>query len=205
MRLLGLGGSQKGFTLVELMQVIAITAIIAISFFAVFSVMNTGMSRSKTHFDINTSAKNIIGRIANDAQEAIAVVPSYAGNVSGNTCLILKLPSIDANGIPLDITSLFDYVTYTIDGSDASILLRILAVNNGSSRNGGNNIAGAVAGKQVNAILFSGDGANLGTIAANDLPWVKNIHIQVTTQGNAHGIIQSSTVGSDFMLRNNTL
>ena len=194
----------KGFTTLELTIGLSLTVLFATSFYTAFQVMNTEMWRNRMYFDTNTSAKNVMDRVAKDVEEAVSVVASYGGNTTSNTCLILKLPTVDNSGIPTSITGQFDYVTYKINPSDSTQLFRSLDVLNGTSqREGGADTTNIVMARRVNSILFSYAGTNLSSVSSATIPTMKYINVQITTQGTTLGANQQSQVDSDLMLRNN--
>ena len=197
------GHNQKGFTTLELMTALSLTVLFAASFFYCFQGMNAEMWRSKVYFNTSVSAKNVMDRMARDVEEANSAVAAYGGNTTGTTCLILKLPSVDGSGVPTSISSQFDYVTYKINPSDSTQLLRSLDVLNGtSSREGGADVSNMVVARSVNTIAFSYAGTALSSVSATTIPTMKYINVQITTQGTTLGANQQTQVDSDLMLRN---
>ena len=195
--------NRKGFTTVELMIAVSLTLLFAASFYGAFATMGSEMWRKKANFDTNVSAKNVMDRMSRDVEEAVSVVASYGGNTTGTNCLILKLPSIDASGVPTSITNQFDYVTYKINPTDSTQLLRTLVVLNGSQREGGSNITNAVVARKVNALSLSYGGTALSSVSSATIPTMKTINVQITAQGTTLGTNQRTQVDSDLMLRNN--
>ena len=195
--------SKKGFTTTELIIAVGLTSMFATSFYVAFHVMNTEMRRNSVYFDTGSSAKNVMDRMAKDVQEAVSVVASYGGNSTGTTCLILKLPSIDGSGIPTNISTQFDYVTYKVDPSDSTHLLRSLDVLGGtSSREGGADISNVVVARRLDAIAFSYLGTALSSVSASTIPTMKRINVQITAEGTTLGATQQTQIDSDLMLRN---
>ncbi len=193
----------SGFTSLELLVATSITGIFAVSYFTAFHVMESEMYRNKIYFDANISAKKVMDRVSKDAQEALNVAASWGGNTTGNTCLVLRLPAIDASGSPTNTSTQFDYVTYRINPSNSTQLLRSLDVLAGvSQREGGADVSNVVVAERVSSILFSSGGTSLGSVSSGSIPLLEYINVQITTQGTTVGTTQQTVVDSDITLRN---
>ncbi len=193
----------KGFTSLELLVASSITLLFALSFYTAFRVLYAEMFRNSVYFESNVSAKNVMDRLARDVYEAVNVQASYNGNTTGTTCLILKLPSVNALGVPTSISSQFDYVTYRIDPSNPTQMLRSLDVLNGTSqREGGADTTDVVIARRISNVAFSYLGTALSYVASATIPTMKAINVNVTAQGTTVGTTQQTQVDSDLMLRN---
>ena len=209
MRLFHFLKKQNGFTTTELMVAVTITSLFGASFYGAFYTMNTGMWKNNQYFDTGVSAKIVIEHLAKDVQEAINVETSHGGINLADACLILKLPSIDANGVPTNIAAQFDFVTYRINPNDNTQLVRSVDVLGGTSqREGGVDHNDVVVGRKISAVLFqayTGAGGALqgfSSVAAGTVPTLKYIHVRITAQGTTLGTAQQTWVASDLMLRN---
>ena len=196
-------GNQRGFTPLELMVAVLLTSMFAASFYTAFRVMNAEMWRTRNYFETNVSAKNVLDRISKDTEEAVNVVTSWAGNATGTDSLVLKVPSIDGAGEPTNISTQFDYITYRINPTDSTQLLRSVDVLAGTSqREGGADITDAVVGRRIESVVFSYVGTSLGLVAAATIPQMKYINAQITTQRTTLGATQQTQVDTDITLKN---
>lgn len=198
--------NKKGFTVLELMITVLITSVFMVSFYAVFHGMNSEMWRSKKYFDNNTTAKNVMDRIAKDVKEAIAIIPAYGGINTGDSTLILKLPSIDNGGEPTNIGTQFDYVTYRLNPSNSAQLLRSLDVLDGISvREGAADHSDSVIGSGLSSVRFSHDGTGLTSCDAGVISSMKYLSINITTQTTTLSTTQTSQISSDVNLMTGSL
>ncbi len=200
--------SQQGFTISELMIASTITLIFAGSFYALVSGLQNQMAQQNVYFDTNRAARHAMDKISKDVKEAINIEPSHGGNVTGDTVLILKLPSISlSTGVPIptDLSSEYDYVTYKLDNTDPTHLVRALDVDPASQREGGVDKTAnplPVVARRVQSIQFTSGGAGLSAYNAAALQDLENVHIDITAQGTTVGKTQTTQVDSDVMLRN---
>jgi type II secretory pathway pseudopilin PulG len=192
---------QAGFTIAELLVASALTVIFATTFVVLAVGMQRQMVQQNMYYNTNRSARYALDRISRDIKESVGLVYTYGGATRGNTTLILKLPSIDASGVPTNIASEFDYVTYKLDPSDATRLVRTLDVNNSSQREGGDATNTLVA-KKIGTLLFSYAGTAFGSVAQATVPTLKYVNVAITASGTTLNRSQSTVVDSDVMLRN---
>ena len=196
--------NDKGFSMVELLTASVLTAFVAASFYATFFAARNEMVQQNNYFKTNRSARYAVDRIARDVKEAVGVVATQGGYTTGNSTLVLRLPSIDANGEPTNIASQFDYVIYHIDSNDSTKLRRRLDVLNGTSqREGGIDRTNMLAADKVQAVLFTNGGTGLGSIASGTLPTLKYLNVQITARDRTLWMNQNSDIDADLMLRNN--
>jgi prepilin-type N-terminal cleavage/methylation domain-containing protein len=199
----------RGFTIVEVSIAMVIVLIFFGAFYSTFGILRNQMYRQFSFFDTNRTVRFGVDRITRDVNEAVRVETSKSMNTAtsnstvnyqtGNEVLVLALPSIDANGEPLDITSKYDYVAYVIDSNDTSILLRVLDVNSPSTRNGSNDSVQTVA-SSVDTITFLSGSTPLGSVTnKSDLD---RIGVQITAEEKVGGKPVKSEVNTVLKLRN---
>lgn len=193
----------SGFALMEVMVVMALSAIFAGSFFGAFGIANTELRRNGVYFDTNKSAKRVVELLSRDVGESVDVIASRGGVATDTNSLILKLPSIDAAGAPTSITTHFDYVTYKTNPANSKQLFRSVDILNGTSqREGGVDVNNAIVASNLQNIIFSFNGTPLSSVSQATIPTMKKINVQVTAQGTTRGVIQQTQVDSDLMLKN---
>lgn len=199
---------ERGFTLVELMAATAISVMFSAAFFAAFFVMRNELYQQNIFFSTNRAARFGLDYISRDVKEAIRVVPTRGGDTTGNTVLILELPSIRNDvgheGEATDFDNDFDYVVYKLDSVDPTILRRSLDVKNGvSNRNSGADLSNKEIARKIQSILFSTTGGT-GLSAVSNIAGLGAINAQVTARGTTLRSAQTQTtqVDSNLKLRN---
>ena len=193
--------SNSGFSLIELMSATALTLVTAFAFYTVFLTIRNELAQQDNYYTGNRTIRFALDKMARDGEEAIGVVSNWAGDTTGNSILILKLPSVNASGVPTNIASQFDYVTYKLSGTTLTRTLDLL--DGTSQREGGDDIINRRVATQVQSLLFTSGGTALGSIAAATLPTLKTINAQILAQAAIRGRTQTSQGDADLMLRNN--
>lgn len=194
-----------GFTLVELMAATAISVLFSAAFFAAFYAMRNELYQQTSFFNSNRSVRFAIDAIARDVKEAISIEPTRGADTTGNQVLILKLASIDANGVPTNFDADFDYVVYKLDGTNPAILRRTLDVLDGTStRNAGADITNKEVARSVQTLLFSAGGTGLSSLTAQTLSGLRQINVRIQARGTTLLSTQTQTAegDSELLLRN---
>lgn len=200
----------SGFTLTEFMVAGAITFIFAGVFIALSMGMQRQMAQQSVYYDTNRAVRYAMDRISKDAKEAIGIVANQGGDVTGDDTLVLKLPSIDAQGVPTGVVNgvitEFDHVVYKLDPDDPTRLVRSLIVFEESAREGGNDESNILIAKKIETLFFSynvaGGTGGQGLSAVADVAALPHVNVQITAQGTTIDRTQSSSVSSDIMFRN---
>jgi hypothetical protein len=123
--------------------------IMSIVVLALFSLYTTGQkyfANQDAHVDILNDSRLILTMLSRDIKEAVQVVPGPV-DVEGTNystsanCIVLKVPSVDADGLIIDIDNHFDYVIFRVNPINARELQRIVDGKDGvSSRLDGNKL-----------------------------------------------------------------
>ncbi len=196
-------GKNGGFTIVELMTASFITALFATAFYIAATTMHNEMVLQNQYFDTNRDIRYTMEKISRDLKESVSIISSHGGNTTGDSVLILKLPSIDSSGEPTNIDLQYDYVTYKVNPSNSKQLFRSLDVLGGTStREGGSDQSDVVIANNLSSIEFASSGTGLSSISASTLATLKRINVQITSLGKTLGRDQSTQIDSDIMLRN---
>ena len=197
-------GDQRGFTLAEISVVCAIGLFFIASFLTISTAMQKQMTQQSVYFNTNRAARQTVDRIARDIREAIAVVSTHGGYTTGNSTLVLQVPSIDGAGSATDIETQFDYVTYRFDSTNSRILREVDVLGSTSQREGGADQVASVVANNVQSLAFARDnGTAMGSVAATFLPYLHHVNVRVQAQGTTLNNTQSSEADADVYLRNN--
>ncbi len=195
---------ERGFSIVELMGAVGLTLVLAGGFYGAFYAVRNEMYQARMYFDTNRSVRYAEERLTRDIREAIEVTSTHGAYTTGNSILILKLPSIDASGDVTDVAADFDYVTYRLDTTvTPNTLVRSLDVLNGTSqREGGVDRTNKVIARRMLSLAFSSGGTALGSLTAAQKTALEFVNVQMSAQGTTIGESQTTSVDTDVMLRN---
>lgn len=136
----------RGITLIEVLIGMVLMVIVLL---ALFSLYNTGQKyfvNQNIKSDILNNNRVTLTWLSRDIKEAVQVIPgpidingTFYSTSSGS--IVLRLPSIDANGIIIDIDNEFDYLVYQMDPENSTQIVRIVDGKDGiSSRVDGNRV-----------------------------------------------------------------
>lgn len=133
-------------TLIEMIIVAAISVIVMTALYAFVAMC------ARLHYDnyqynvVDGEARKLADWLVSDTRQAVSILDSYVDTVpdpdvtytSGPTTLMLKMRSIDVNGVPLDSDTTsgthFDYIIYYADSNRNNNTFRATIPGAGSSR-----------------------------------------------------------------------
>ena len=135
----------RGITLIEVLIGMVLMVIVVL---ALFSLYNTGQKyfvNQNAKSDILNNNRVTLTWLSRDIKEAIQVMPDHVINgtsySTSSGSIVLRVPSIDANGIIIDIDNEFDYIVYQMDPDISTQIVRIVDGKDGvSSRVDGNRV-----------------------------------------------------------------
>lgn len=136
----------KGLSLIE---VLIGMVLMSIAILALLSLYNSGQkyfTNQDARVDILNDSRTTLTWLSRDIKEAVEVVtgPIDVGGTSystSSTCIVLKVPSVDADGLIIDIDDHFDYLVYRVNPDNTAQLQRIVDGKEGvSSRLDGNRV-----------------------------------------------------------------
>jgi prepilin-type N-terminal cleavage/methylation domain-containing protein len=189
--------SPKGFTLIELLIVVGIVAFIMIALLTFYATGQKYFITESARADVLRSSRQALSWLSRDIKEGIEVLAFYDTYTTSDNCLILKIASVDANGLVIDIANDFDYIIYRVNPAFSNRLERIVDANDGvSSRTDVTRIIVDNAG----AFVLSSGGTGLGSIA--DFSLVFRVNISLTTSQTWVGKTYSETFDTMVKLRN---
>ena len=189
--------SPKGLTLIELLIVTAIVSFIMIALLTFYAAGQKYFITESARADVLRSSRQALNWISRDIKDGIEVVGSYDTYTTSDNCLILKVASLDVNGLVIDIANDFDYIIYRVNPAFSNRLERIVDANDGvSSRTDVTRVIVDNAG----AFVLSSEGTGLGSIA--DFSLVFSVRIMLTTSQTWIGKTYSETFNTMVKLRN---
>jgi hypothetical protein len=139
----------------------------------------------------------VLNWISRDIKEGIQVLPSWDVYTTSNTCLILQVPSLDSNGIIIDIDNEFDYIIYRLNSEYPTRLERIIDSKDGVSSRADTT---RVIATEVNSFQISSGGVDLS--AVSDFSQISSVYITMITTQNLLGRTYQETLNTELKLRN---
>lgn len=130
--------SSKGTTLLEILIVILLSVVIMLAFLSLFSSGQKYFINQDAKADTIEDSRYPIAWITRDIKEAVQVVPgpiTIGGNSysTSQSCLVLQVPSVDGDGVIIDIDNDFDYIVYRLNTELQNRLERIVDGKDGVS------------------------------------------------------------------------
>ena len=136
----------RGLSLIEVLIGMVIMSIVVLALFSLYTTGQKYFANQDAHVDILNDSRLILTMLSQDIKEAVQVVPGPV-DVEGTNystsanCIVLKVPSVDADGLIIDIDNHFDYVIFRVNPINARELQRIVDGKDGvSSRLDGNKL-----------------------------------------------------------------
>ena len=132
----------RGLTLVELSISMFINLLGAIAIVSLLLMASKMAAQSYYLNKATMEARLVVDHLTSDARMAVALEESFASYTADANTLILKLPSIDENGMPIDAQSVFDRVVYHKAPSSTDKLARTVIPDASSARVGESRVVG---------------------------------------------------------------
>jgi len=187
----------RGLTLVELLITVSIVSLVLSALLSLYSAGQRYFLGESVMLDKLRDIRFVRNWITRDIKEAVEVLPSWDVYTVSDSCLILRIPSVDANGYVIDIENDYDHVVYRLNPQIPSRLERILDAKDGvSARSDGSRLLSS----QVSSFLLSSEGVSLSTVA--DFSQVASVDVSLVAQQTLLGRSYQETLQTGVMLRN---
>ena len=141
--------------------------------------------------------RQVLNFISRDVKEAIQVVPAWDVYATSTECIILQVPSLDSNGLIIDIKSQYDYIVYRLNSEYPNRLERIIDANDGVSNRSDSSRTIAT---RVNTFQLSSEGIELSGVA--DFSQVACLDIALITTQSQMGRTFQEILSTGVKLRN---
>lgn len=136
----------RGITLIEVLIGMVLMVIVVLALFSLYTTGQKYFVNQNIKSDILNNNRVTLTWLSRDIKEAVQVIPGPI-DINGtfystsSESIVLRLPSIDANGIIIDIDNEFDYLVYQMDPENSTQIVRIVDGKDGiSSRVDGNRV-----------------------------------------------------------------
>jgi len=186
-----------GFTLVEILIVSALMSVIILSVLSLYSSSQRYFATESAKADMLRDAKQVLSWVSRDIKEGIEILPSWASYTTSNNCLVLKIPSVDANGIITNIESDFDYIIYRLNPSSSQRLERIVDAKDGVSSRAD---SCRIMAERIDSFILRFEGVELSSVA--DLSQVSIVDVALLSQQKILGKTYQETLRTEVKLRN---
>lgn len=187
----------KGLTLVELLVAMALVSLLMTALLALYSAGQRYFLTESVSLEELRDVRYVQNWLTRDIKESAQVLPSWDVYTASDSCLILLVPSVDANGDIIDIESDFDCVVYRRDPDIPSRLERIVDAKDGVSARSDSR---KWLSTKVSSFLLSSEGVNLSAVA--DFSQIASVDISLTTRQILMGRPYQETLQTGVMLRN---
>ncbi len=138
-----------GLTLVELCIAAAISLIAMVAILSMFIASSKIGVESYLRNRASGEARKVIDRLTTDARSAVGIDSSFGSYTAGAATLILKVPAVDDDGLPVDMDSKYDRIIYHQDSDNATELKRIVVPDASSARDAETRVIGSSANPRV--------------------------------------------------------
>jgi type II secretory pathway pseudopilin PulG len=187
----------KGITLVEVLVTVTIVSFMILAMLSLYVAGQRYFMNGTARSDVLRDNRQVLNFISRDVKEAIQVVPAWDVYATSTECIILQVPSIDSNGLIIDIDSQYDYIVYRLNSEYPNRLERIIDANDGVSNRSDSSRTIAT---RVNSFQLGSGGIELSGVA--DFSQVASVDIALITTQNQMGRTFQETLSTGAKLRN---
>ncbi len=147
--------------------------------------------------DVLRDNRQVLNWVSQDIKEGIQVLPSWDVYTTSSSCLVLQVPSLDSNGLIIDIDNEFDHIVYGLNSEFPNRLERIIDAKDGVSFRAN---SARVITTRVNYFQLSSEGVDLSSVS--DFSQVSRIEVTLITTKNLLGRTFQETLRTGVKLRN---
>lgn len=132
----------RGLTLVELSISMFINLLGAVAIISILLVASKMAAQSYYMNKATMEARLVVDHLTSDARMAVSLEESFGSYTADANTLILRLPSIDADGMPIDPEAVFDRIVYHRAPSTTDKLARTVIADPSSARTSESRVIG---------------------------------------------------------------
>jgi len=187
----------EGFTLIELLVIVAIGSFLVLAMLSLYVAGQKYFMTGTARTDVLRDNRQVLNWVSRDLKEGIQVLPSWDVYTTSSDCLVLQVPSLDSNGLIIDIDSQFDYIVYRLNSEYPNRLERIIDANDGVSNR---EDSSRVIATRADSFQLSSEGVDLSSVS--DFSQVSRIEVTLITAKNLLGRTFQETLRTGVKLRN---
>jgi prepilin-type N-terminal cleavage/methylation domain-containing protein len=197
MKMRGKRSKPKGLTLMELLVTVVVVSLVMTALLSLYSAGQRYFIGESVKLEELRDIRHVQNWMTRDIKESVQVLPSWDSHTASDSCLILRIPSVDASGYIIDIENDYDHVVYRLHPEMPNRLERIVDAKDGVSTRSDTS---RFLSTQVSSFLLSSGGVNLSSVA--DFSQVASVDISLITQQSLMGRSYQETLQTGVMLRN---
>lgn len=197
MKMRGKRSKPKGLTLMELLVTVVVVSLVMTALLSLYSAGQRYFIGESVKLEELRDIRHVQNWMTRDIKESVQVLPSWDAHTASDSCLILRIPSVDASGYIIDIENDYDHVVYRLHPEMPNRLERIVDAKDGVSTRSDTS---RFLSTQVSSFLLSSGGVNLSSVA--DFSQVASVDISLITQQSLMGRSYQETLQTGVMLRN---
>lgn len=186
---------RRGFSLIELTIVLLVMSVILAAIMSLYAKAQTAFINQSSSVDLQDDVRYPIAWLGRDIQSSVGVAASWGTTASSSSVLVLKIPSIAADGTLVDPESSFDYAVYSLSGGKLLRSFDALAgvsARSDSSRFLGDNVTRFTAEYMDDA----------GSVLASGFAGASSVRVGLAVSLKGSGRMLHEASGSTFKLRN---
>jgi type II secretory pathway pseudopilin PulG len=187
----------EGFTLIELLVIVAIGSFMVLAMLSLYVAGQKYFMTGSARTDVLRDNRQVLNWVSQDLKEGIQVLPSWDVYTTSSDCLVLQVPSLDSNGLIIDIDNEFDHIVYGLNSEFPNRLERIIDAKDGVSSRAD---SARVITTRVNSFQLSSEGVDLSSVS--DFSQVSRIEVTLITAKNLLGRTFQETLRTGVKLRN---
>lgn len=187
----------EGFTLIELLVIVAIGSFMVLAMLSLYVAGQKYFMTGSARTDVLRDNRQVLNWVSRDLKEGIQVLPSWDVYTTSSDCLVLQVPSLDSNGLIIDIDNEFDHIVYGLNSEFPNRLERIIDAKDGISSRAD---SARVITTRVNSFQLSSEGVDLSSVS--DFSQVFRIEVTLITAKNLLGRTFQETLRTGVKLRN---
>ena len=187
----------KGFTLAEVLIVASVVSLIMTTLLSLYVAGQRYFINESARADVLRDIRQGLNWLSRDIKEGIQVVSSWDAYTTSANCLVLQVPSVDSNGLIIDVDNEFDYIIYRLNSQFPNRLERIVDAKDGVSSRVDSSRAIIT---RVDSFLLRSQGVDLSSVS--DLSHVSRVDLTLITTQNRLGRTYQETLKTGVKLRN---
>lgn len=186
---------RRGFSLIELTIVLLVMAVILAGIMGLYVKSQAAFINQSSSVDLQDDVRYPLAWLGRDIRSAVGVAASWGTMTSASSILILKIPSIAADGTLVDPEASFDYAVYSL--SRGKLLRSFDALAGVSARSDSSRFLGD------NVTRFTAEYLDAaGTALASGFAGASSIRVGLAVSLKGSGRLLNEASGSTFKLRN---
>lgn len=186
---------RRAVTLLEIMITVALATVVSGSVVALYLFSSKVVVDLGAYNLCSQNARQSIDTLSKDLRSAVAVVESHGTFQTSTDTLVLQVPALDVDYVPIDIESCYDYVIYHPHQNNPERFMRTIVAYPESRRHSGTRQVKFGVRSVSFQSWYAAEPDALGTHV---------LHVQLITRRTARGKTTEMPISVSVKLRNMT-